>query len=77
VVYLHINRELDFWYSSGIMVFPMYGPCKAGGSGTDKGKNSPKTLYKIEIKRKRDMIRRYHKETIWLLTDTLYILQKL
>jgi len=35
VVYLHINRERDFWCSSGIMVFPTHGPCKAGGSGTD------------------------------------------
>jgi hypothetical protein len=35
VVYLHVNRELDFWCSSGIIVFPTHGPCKAGGSGTD------------------------------------------
>ena len=35
MVYLHVNRELDFWCSSGIMVFPTHGPCKAGGSGTD------------------------------------------
>jgi hypothetical protein len=35
VVYLHVNRERDFWCSSGIMVFPTHGLCKAGGSGTD------------------------------------------
>jgi len=34
VVYLHINRERDFWYSSGIMGFPIHGLYKAGGSGT-------------------------------------------